>query len=310
MKLTHLRDLVTVAQQGGLRRAARHLGIAQPAITRSIRELEHELGATLFERTTTGMVLTTAGESFFKRSVQMQLELEKACDEVRQLTGVARGTVSVGLSTAPHVSMLPSALGPFQRRYPDVLLQFTEGLFPEIEADLRTGAVDFYIGPLWEAGLPAELSSEKLFDNRRIVMGRKGSPYAGVRSLGDLTDARWVATSVTASSDIELHPLFESYGLPAPKISVRAHTSMSMIMVAASSDLLAMVPQQWLGFARGTGRLIYIPLAEELPAPPICLVTKASLPLTPAAQHLADLFRRAALNRSDDWSEEPAPAAS
>jgi DNA-binding transcriptional LysR family regulator len=48
MKLNHIRDVIAVAERGSLRSAARHLGIAQPAITRSIRELEHELGAPLF----------------------------------------------------------------------------------------------------------------------------------------------------------------------------------------------------------------------------------------------------------------------
>ncbi|WP_293881801.1 LysR family transcriptional regulator, partial [Sphingomonas sp.] len=65
--MTHLRDLVAIAEKGGLRRAARHLGLAQPAITRSIRELEHELGATFFERTTTGMNLTPVGAAFCRR---------------------------------------------------------------------------------------------------------------------------------------------------------------------------------------------------------------------------------------------------
>ena len=68
MKLTHLRDFLAVADRGGLRRAAKHLGLAQPAISRSIRELEHELGATLFERSTSGMVLTPIGEAFRRRT--------------------------------------------------------------------------------------------------------------------------------------------------------------------------------------------------------------------------------------------------
>ena len=50
MKIHHLRDVLAVAEHGSLRAAARHLGVAQPALTRSVRELERELGAVLFER--------------------------------------------------------------------------------------------------------------------------------------------------------------------------------------------------------------------------------------------------------------------
>ena len=297
MKLTHLRDLVAVAERGGLRRAARHLGLAQPAITRSIREIEHELGATLFERNTTGMTLTPIGEAFVQRSAAIQLELQRACDEVKQRQGVANSRISIGLSTAPHVAMIPQVLEPFQRRYPDAVLEIIEGLFPELAIGIRNGAIDFYVGPVWDGSLTSEFSNEKLFDNKRIVMGRPSNPLIKATSISELAGARWVATSVTASSEAELAPLFESFGLPPPRIVVRAHTATTMIMVASSTDLLAMVPQQWLGFARATGRLEYIPLREHLPAPPICIVKRSSLPLTPVAEHLADLFRRASLNQ-------------
>lgn len=296
MKLTHLRDLVAVADRGGLRRAARHLGLAQPALSRSIRELEHELEASLFERSTTGMVLTPIGEAFGRRCAAIQLELQRAMDEVKQLRGVAAGTVSIGLSTAPHVALLPHVIAPFHRRYADVLLKISEGLFPAMEAGIRNGAVDFYVGPLSEDRLAGEFTSEKLFDNERVVMARPGHPLADARSLSDLADARWVATSVTTSSKAELDPVFELYDLPLPKISVQAHSALTMISVAASSDLLAMLPQQWLGFAQSTGLLQHVAIRERLAAPAICLVTRSTLPLTPAAEHLSDLLRKAVIN--------------
>lgn len=66
MKLTHLRDIIAVSEHGSLRAAGRHLGIAQPAITRSIREIEHELGVPLFERHAKGVRLTSMGEVFVR----------------------------------------------------------------------------------------------------------------------------------------------------------------------------------------------------------------------------------------------------
>jgi LysR family transcriptional regulator of abg operon len=303
MKLTHLRDLVTVAERGGLRRAARHLGLAQPAITRSIRELEHELGATLFERNTTGMVLTPAGEAFHLRTAAIQRELQRACDEVRQMSGAACGTVAVGLSTAPHVALLPKVLEPFRRRYPDVLLEIKEGLFPAMASDIRQGEMDFYVGAVCENTMRNEINSvsefvtEKLFNNTRLVMARPGHPLIKARSLAELVDASWVSTSVTGDHEAELYPVFESHRLPQPKIAVQAHSFLGMITAASSADLLAMFPQQWLGLARSTKLLVPILLRERLEAPPVLMVKRSSLPLTPAAEFLADLLRRAALNR-------------
>lgn len=67
MKLHHLRNVVAVVERGSLRAGARHLGLAQPAVSRSIKELEQELGLVLFERNKFGMTLTRAGEVFVRR---------------------------------------------------------------------------------------------------------------------------------------------------------------------------------------------------------------------------------------------------
>ena len=82
MKIHHLRDVLAVAEHGSLRAAARHLGVAQPALTRSIRELERELGAILFERSVSGVVVTAVGERFIRRANAAHSELLRARDEV------------------------------------------------------------------------------------------------------------------------------------------------------------------------------------------------------------------------------------
>lgn len=294
MKLNHIRDVIAVAERGSLRSAARHLGIAQPAITRSIRELEHELGAALFVRQVNGVVLTPMGDAFLRRATAIQLELQRTKDEIQQPKGIKSGTVAVGLSTAAHVALLPRALKTFVRSFPDVQLRVIEGLFPAMEAELFDGSIDFYVGPLAEDSASSEFAVEKLFDNRRIVVGRRNHPLARAKSLAELKGAKWVTTSVTISSEAELGPVFARFKLPAPAIVARTQTALSMIVMAAYSDYLAMLPEQWLDFVR-TGRLLHhIDVRQELVAPSICIVRRARLPLTPAAENLCDLFRRAA----------------
>lgn len=295
MKLNQIRDVVIVAERGSLRSAARHLGVAQPSITRNIRELEHELGVELFERRVSGMVLTPLGETFVRRATAIQLDLDRARDEIQQLKGAATGTITVALSTAAHLTMLPRILPPFARRYPDVRVKLVEGLFPAMEAGLHDGAIDFYVGPLGENSMVAELVVERLFDNFRMVVCRRNHPLAGARSLAELSEARWVATSVTWNPDAELGPVFERHNLPVPKISVEAQTGLSMMLVAAHSDLLAMLPRQWQHMVDTAGLLQKIDVKETLTAPTICIARRARLPLTPAAEHLCDLVRRAGL---------------
>src|SRR5690606_36016246 len=99
------------------------------------------------------------------------------------------GHISVGLSTVSHLSLLPRALDAFRARYPEVFLDFAEGPFPTMEAALKDGNLDFYVGPLPETALSKELTLEKLFDNERVILARKGHPLAAATSLRDLVDA-------------------------------------------------------------------------------------------------------------------------
>jgi LysR family transcriptional regulator of abg operon len=294
MKLHHLRHLIVVAERGSIRGAARHLGSAQPAITRSIHEIERELGTAVFERKAKGMVLTPAGELFLRRAITIQEELRRAREEIDQFAGKTTGTVSIGLSTASHIALLPYALKRFKEKYPNTFLDISEGLFPAMERALQNGSLDFYVGPATESPISKEFLVEKLFDNARLIFGRKGHPLAGARSLKDLAGAKWIGTSVTVATEAELGPLFNRAGLPAPRIEIQAHFALTMIMAAASSDLLTMLPQQWRHSPLTAALLHIFEIQESLPAAPICIVRRARLPLTPAAEYLCDMMRRAA----------------
>lgn len=296
MKINQLRDVLAVAERGSLRAAARHLEVAQPAISRSIRELERELGVDLFERTSQGAVVTEIGRRFILRALAAQNELDRAVDEVNQLRGQIHGSVSVCLSTAAHIALLPDALEPFRKRYRRVQLNLREGLFSDVEIALINGTLDFYAGPLPEQQLGGNLHVETLFENERVIVARKNHRLRRAKTLSDLIDAEWITTSTTVKAENELGPLFRRHQLPAPKIAVQTHSGLSMITVVAFSDLLAMLPIQWISSPWASSMLQQVNIGERIEAPPICIVRRSNLPLTPAAEYLCDLLRRASIH--------------
>ena len=309
MKLNQIRAIVAIAERGSLRSAARQIGVTQPAITRLIQELEQELGAPLFERKATGMTLTPIGTAVVRRAGTVQTELDRIRSEVEQMKGNRVGTVAVGLSTVSHVALLPRVMAPFERRYPDVRLRIVEGLFPAIEYPLHDGVIDFYVGPLAGDQHPPELLVERLFDNRRLVFARRGHPLAGATSLAELTGAQWVADALTLVSGDELSGLFARHGLPAPDVAVSGQTTLSTLVTVANTDLLASLPQQWLPILDRLGLVVQVPVRETLAAATICMVRRAHLALTPVAQHLSDLFRRAAIHHARTLPGSPGIAA-
>lgn len=292
MKFNQLRDVVAIAERGSLRAAARHLALAQPALTRSVHELERELGVPLFERRARGMILTPMGEAFVRRANAVLSEVRKARDEVEQLHGGTRGRVVAGLSLVAHIELLPAALKPFRARYPQVQLHLIEGWYPTLEAGLKDGSVDFYVGPKHGRAPAAELVQEELFDNTRIVLGRRGHPLARALSLRDLKDAEWATTSITFKAEEELRELFEQHGLPPPRLALQSQSAVTLIVALSNTDLLTMVPIQWTSFAAVSQSLAPIPVREVFPAPSIVMMRRAGMPLTPAAGYLLDLLRR------------------
>jgi len=295
-KLHQIRDLLAVAEKGSLRAAARHLGLAQPSISRSIRELERELGAPLLERQARGTVLTPTGRLFARRASAAASELRRAREEIEQLHGAGEGSVSVAFSSVPLLALMPAALPAFHERYPLIELRIVETPFPAIEGRLKDGTLDFYAGVAPERQPGPELVYEKLFANKRVVLARHGHPLAQARTLAELVSARWVTTSITDDALAEIADLFKMHRLPVPRLGARVSGGvLGLITMLAHSDLLAIVPRQWTEFAPIRGALRKLDLKEDIEAPPICIIRRAALPLTPAAEFLCDLLRRASV---------------
>ncbi len=292
MKLTHLRDVLAVADQGSIRAAGRQLGTTQPVITRSIRELEHELGVSLFERHSKGIRLTEMGQVFVRRAAAVQQEVRRAKEEIEQLKGAGVGEVSVALSTATIMSLMPRAVAGFHRRFPDALLKIHESFFQPIEPDLQSGRIDFYVGPLDQGRGAAQFAVEPLYSNIRHIVGRKGHPLAGATTLAELTGARWVRPTLSATIiEGDFEEMFVEAGLPRPTIVINARSALITMLSVAGSDFLTVVPRQWSDLPLLKGALAPLGL-PPLAAAPIAIVRRHDMPLTPMAEYLCDMIRR------------------
>ena len=294
MKLHQLRNLVAVAKAHSIRGAARDQGLAQPAITRGLRELEKELGVPLLERHGKGVELTVFGQAFVVRARSILRDVERGREEIAQLQGHAAGRVSAGLSSAVFLSLVPEVYRAFRHACPDAYLSMTEGLFSALEPQLRNGSLDFYIGPRPQDEVDDRYAVQLLFKNQRAVVGRRGHPLAGAQSLTQLTQAEWIMTGVREPMEGEFEEQFAAHGLPAPKAVTHTLTTLPIVALLTSTDALAFLPVQWVNSELFRQALQEIKVREELTGPDIVLVRRNSLPLTPLAERLVTLFERAA----------------
>lgn len=295
MKPHHLRDLLAVVEKGSMHAAAKHPNMSQPALSRSIRDLEKEIGIPLLERRSRGAILTPMGAMFAERARAAVSELRRAKEEIEQLQGAVSGTVVVCFSSVTHVKLWPEAIIPFRKRFPRIQLQVIEATYPMIEPRLRDGSVDFFVGPCMERGPAPGLEAEVLVrPDGLLVFARKGHPLASATTLAELMDADWVSSSVTTLPEAEFREKFTRHNLPPPKLAIRAESFLTWLTALVHSDMLALLSPYYADAPITRDLIQPIPLKETFASPDGLLVRRAAIPLTPAAEYLADLIRRAA----------------
>ena len=294
MKLHHLRDFLAIAHAGSIRAAARDLGLSQPGLTRSLGELEKELGIPLLERHARGVVLTTSGESFVLRARAATEEIRRAREEVAQQRGEKSGSVAIGMSSAVWLALAPGAVLAFRKDHPEVRLRLMEGFFFNLEQRLRDGTLDFYVGPLPERPLGNAYRTLPLFQNEPRIVGRRNHPRKAAKSLRELVGEEWIVTGVRESPEAEFAEVFTAHGLRPPVATIRADSLIGVAALISATNALAVLPSQWVSTPLFSNALEPIAVKERFAGPDIVQISRTALPLTPVAERLSVLLQREA----------------
>ncbi|MGE7435327.1 LysR family transcriptional regulator [Kitasatospora sp. NPDC001175] len=142
LELRRLRYFLAVAEERNFTRAAERLHIAQPALSRQVRQLEEELGVRLLERSTHSVEPTEAGVLLMDRGAALCEESDRLWRDLKGFAGGEQGTLSVGYSTSTGYETAPALLGALAERHPGIVL--TTRLLPtaEIVAGVADGTLD------------------------------------------------------------------------------------------------------------------------------------------------------------------------
>ena len=291
MRLSQIRDFVAVVECGGIRAAARKLGVSQPAITRSVRGLEAELHARLLQRTPTGVVPTQPGRAFLARARAAQAELRKAEEEADQLSQSAS---SVAFGVGPTAGIIvPEAITRFRQQFPKSRVHVAEGLPLMLLPLVRDETLDFAI--CRRAVKPdSALVFRPLFRNDFVVVARKGHPLEKARSLAQLAEANWVSLLPPDPPGGPLDRVFSQTGLSAPQQVVQCESYNTAFALLVKTDMLGFLARQALAESILRDFLQEIPVAEAMPSFVSGMFTRADTPLTQLAGAMASALTVAA----------------
>ena len=163
IRLRHLHTFVAVAQQGTLGRAAETLNLSQPALSKTLNELEQLTGTRLFERGRLGAQLTLVGEQFLTHAVKVLDALNTAGQALIRKEGVNNDVVRIGALPTAALGVLPAVIGQFHQQQKDVTLQVATMNNTMLLAALKSGDIDLGIGRMSDPELMTGLNYELLF---------------------------------------------------------------------------------------------------------------------------------------------------
>lgn len=192
MELRHLRYFEAVARHSHVTRAAAELHIAQPALSKQISQLEHELGLPLFDRVGRNVRLTEAGEALLPHARAVMAQVEAARAEVAERIGLRKGRASIGAPPTVGSQLLPQLLAGFNQHYPGIELRLHEAGVQTLLELLETGLTDVAV-----VTLPVEdahLTVAPLFREEMVVVVWPSHPLAQHKTVRftELADAPWV----------------------------------------------------------------------------------------------------------------------
>jgi DNA-binding transcriptional LysR family regulator len=288
MRLQHLQLILAIAETGTLRASAGRLNVTQPALTKALRQLEDEFGAAMVLRSPKGVRLTPAGELLAARAATAMRELDRAREEVAWQLRHARARVSVGVSPAAAITLMPGALARLRARWPQVRVGVVDALYPRALTMVRAGELDLAAGPLPPEGAGHGLRVAPLFDAQQILVVRAGHPLARARRLADLEQAAWVVTGPPNGPGDPAHLGFDRLGLSTPPVVLQCETFSTLVALMPSVDAVGIMPQGFFEQYASRMGLIRLPIDDPLPKVTLHAVWRADAPLTAPAGLLLD----------------------
>ena len=177
VELRHLRYFCVVADELNLTRAAEKLFIAQPPLTRQIKQLEEEIGVALFVREARGLSLTPAGEYFLKQAVCILEKVDNSVEETRNVADHGRVVFSIGFVPSVFYGQLPSLVRRLRQRSNIEVVLHELKTAEQVEA-LKTGKIDIGFGRIRVPDLGSDVEQTVLFQEPIVVALPASHPLA------------------------------------------------------------------------------------------------------------------------------------
>ena len=297
LKLSDLRLLHAVVEYGGMAKAAAHLSISQPAISKAMAALEVTLGVKLLDRSPLASSRLRMVGLCSQGGVAAFDELAKSISRIRHLSDPGIGELRIGCTEAGAAAFVPAVINRLAASYPRIVFRVeTADPMTLVERDLPQRGVEIAIGALPDLPRGGDVEATVLFDDRQFVMAGEDNKWARRRKikLADLIDEPWILPPPESIVGVHIAEVFRSHGLRPPTAQVVSFSIPLRHTLLAAGRFLTMHPAIMVSLSK------HVPLKRldvEFAgiARPVGIITLKNRSLSPLAQLFVDTARKLAV---------------
>ncbi|WP_321505281.1 pca operon transcription factor PcaQ [Breoghania sp.] len=296
IKFRHLQCFLEIARQGSISRAAEALAISQPAVSKTLKELEDILAIRLFERSRKGIRLTRFGEVFLRHASASVMALQEGMESVSAARSRGGHAVAVGVLPNVGARMMPRALSGFHKAAPQTLVRVSTGSNAHLLDDLKRGAMDLVVGRLVDPADMVGLSFEHLYSEPLTLVVRAGHPIARQTAF-DISEIEAYPISLPTAgtvirNDIDRYLIANGVRLVGERVETISVTFGRSHVLA--SDTVWAVPRGAVLDDLAAGLLAELPIDRTPLMGAIGLTTRSDVAPTPLTSLLIATIRDAA----------------
>lgn len=293
LKLHDLRVLMSVAEAGSMAKAAGHLGTSQPAISRSIADLEHMLGVRLLERSPLGVEPTQYGRAIISRGIAVFDELRQGVKDIEFLADPTAGEIRIGCPEAIATGPILAAINQLTQRHPGIVFHITTSSAPSIYRGLMQRTLDVGIMRVVELLDQGALRVETLYDDTLVIAAGARNPLTRRRSieLAELVHQRWVMQSPDSYTTMLATEVFRESGLEPPHATVITSSQNLRNRLLVTGDFLTFTHGLALAEASRPATIRPLPVVMPNTRRPIAFVTLKKRVLSPLAEYFIERMR-------------------
>jgi len=307
LRLRQLLLLTALGETGNLRQAAARIGIAQPAATRMLGELEATLGTKLFERSSRGMLVNTYGDTMIRHARRALNELSRAHDEIGALASGQAGRLRLGSVASVSPILLPRAAARLRRDHPGVHLSFLEGGHEMLVEALQRGEIDVLLARSIPPIGPLPIRYEVMIRERHVLVAGLRHPLArhAKLSLAQVVDEAWILPPVVFPFRRELDATMIAATGRRPVDVIDSVSILVNQTLLRESRLLGVMPYSFASQLAGQGLIATPRLDVALPDAPVALLTAATTPELPVVARFAAILRTVAAELERQGDHDP-----